>query len=56
MFKHGQFRHSEMQKTCLREKKKQEILSKMSNSVSKECYGSFNIYIYNHNQLVLTNL
>ena len=48
MFKHGQFRHSEMQKTCLREKKKkkQEILSQMSNSVSKECYGSFNIYVY----------
>ena len=24
MFKHGQFRHSEMQKTCLREKKKKK--------------------------------
>ena len=45
MFKHGQFRHSEMKKTCLREKPK-EIFSKMSNSVSKECYGSFNIYVY----------
>ena len=29
-----------------KKKKKQEILSQMSNSVSKECYGSFNIYVY----------